>query len=104
MPTLTIYGASDDLIEVDGIEGADEFSKPKGSWTGLIENPDGNKLAVFVDYRRTGTWTVAFGQYDEDSTVPDWPLSFEVDEELCSYSMKATLEVPEGTTIREWKP
>ena len=101
--TLTIFGSSDDLIEVGGIEGADEFSKPNGSWIGVIEAPDGDTALVFVDYRPNGTWTVALAQYEEDYKLPAWPQSFEVDEELCRYSVKATIIVPEGTTIREIK-
>ena len=99
--TLTIFGSSDDLIEVDGISGGDEFSKPNGSWIGVIEAPDGDTALVFVDYRPNGTWTVALAQYGEDYKLPAWPQSFEVDEAFCRYSVKAAIIVPEGTTIRE---
>lgn len=101
MAKVTIYGASDDLIEIDGIEGADEFNEVSGHWRGVLEAPDGEAAIVYVDYRPEGTWTVALGQFEEQLTLPAWPQSFEVDENLCEYSVKATIEVPDGTTIKE---
>jgi len=103
MATLTVFGSSDDLIEVDGVEGADEFNDTSGHWRGIIEAPDGATAIVYVDLRRNGTWTVALGQYEEDYPLPNWPVSITVDEDLCAYSTKATIEVPEGTTIRKYE-
>ncbi len=103
MEKVTIFGASDDLIEIDGILGADEFSKPRGAWTGILEAPNGETALVYVDYRRGGTWTVALGQYEEDYALPEWPQHYETDFDLSTYSVKATIEVPDGTTIREYE-
>lgn len=55
MATLTIYGASDDLIEADGIEEADELNETSGHWQGLIEAPDGATAIAYVDHRPNGT-------------------------------------------------
>lgn len=104
MPTLTVSGASDDLIEVAGIEGENEFCDASGHWQGLIEAPNGDTAVVYVDLRPGATWTVALGQYDEDAPLPDWPQSFRVNPENCRYSVEATFEVPYGTIIREYKP
>lgn len=101
--TVKIYGASDDLIEVSGIAGEDEFNADSDSrWVGILEAPDGDTALVYVDYRPGGTWTVALGQFEEGYKIPAWPQTFEVDDSLCGYSVTASIEVPDGTTIREY--
>lgn len=101
MAKVIISGASDDLVEIEGIEGADEFSASShDSWVGILEAPNGDTALVYVDYRRGGTWTVALGQFEEDYKLPAWPQSFVADG---GYTVIATIEVPDGTTIREWK-
>ena len=101
MAKVLISGASDDLVEIEGIEGADEFSLGTGDgWIGILEAPNGETALVYVDYRQGGTWTVALGQFEEDYKLPAWPQSFVADG---GYSVVATIEVPDGTTIREWK-
>lgn len=103
MATLTINGASDDLIEVSGVKGEDEFCDVSGHWRGLIIAPDGGTAIVYVDYRPNGCWTVALGQYDEDYALPEWPMKLTVDMDNCSYSTTAVIEVPDGTVIEEYK-
>lgn len=103
MATITISGASDDLVEVSGVPGEDEFSAVSGNWRGIIVAPDGATAIVYVDLRHNACWTVALGQYEEDYSLPDWPVSIAVDEELCRYSTRALIEVPDGTTIEELK-
>ncbi len=101
MAKILISGSSDDLVEIEGVEGADEFSLGTGDgWTGILEAPNGETALVYVDYRPGGTWTVALGQFEEDYKLPAWPQSFVADG---GYSVVATVEVPDGTTIREWK-
>lgn len=101
MATVTIYGASDDLIEVEGIEGADEFNDTSGHWRGVLEAPSGEAAIVYVDYRPEGIWTVALGPFEDGLLLPNWPQSFAVDPSNCEYSVTATIEVPDGTTITE---
>lgn len=103
MAKVTIFGASDDLIEIDGIDGADEFNDTSGHWRGILEAPNGETALVYVDLRRGGTWTVALGQFEEDYALPAWPQRYETDFDLSAYSVKATIEVPDGTTIREYR-
>lgn len=101
MATLTIYGASDDLVEVEGIEGADEFNC-NGSWVGVLEAPDGGTAFVYVDYRNNnGCWTVTLGRWEEDYALPTWPVTITSNDEACRYSTFATIEVPDGTTIKQ---
>ena len=102
MATLLIYGASDDLVEATGIKGADEFSTD-GHWTGVLESSDGDTALVYVDYRDNGCWTVSLGLFEEDHHLPDWRVSVFSDEDLCKYSAIASIEVPDGTTIKESK-
>lgn len=98
--TVTIYGASDDLVEIEGsIVGADEYSSD-GHWVGVMEAPDGGTAYVYVDYRDNGTWTVALGQYEEEFNLPPWPATPFVDPARCAYSTALSIEVPDGTTIR----
>lgn len=100
MATLTVYGASDDLIEAEGIEGADEFyADPSGSWVGLLTAPDGATALLYVDYRSNGCWTVALGRYEEDYALPGWPVEITSKDSECSYSTYARITVPEGTLL-----
>lgn len=99
MSTVTIYGASDDLVEVEGIEGADEFNCD-GHWKGVIESPDGGTALVYVDYRDNGTWTVTLGQYEEGWHLP-FAITLGTAMGMCSYSTVAQIEVPEGSKISE---
>ena len=98
--TLTIYGASDDLVEADGIEGADEFGT-SGHWIGMIVAPGGDTAMIYVDYRRNGCWTVALGRYDEDYALPSWGVEIVSDDSLCGYSTVARIRLPKGSTLQE---
>lgn len=99
--TIRIYGASDDLVEVEGpIHGADEYTSD-GTWTGVLEGPDGHTAYVYADYRPNGTWTVSLGQFEEGYALPAWPITLRVDMDECDYSTVASIEVPEGTTLKE---
>jgi len=98
--TVMIYGASDDLVEVEGkIDGADEFSYSNGTWKGVLEAPTGETALVFVDYRDNGFWTVILTPFEEDYEF-DWPVKYAVVDANCRYSITATVEVPEGTTFK----
>lgn len=100
MAVLTVYGASDDLVEIDGIEGADEFSVPSdGHWSGVLTAPNGDTAILYVDYRDNGTWTVALGQWEEEYDLPEWAVKITVNKDLCRYSTYAEIVVPDGTKI-----
>lgn len=103
MATITVYGASDDLVEIEGIEGADEFNIYNESWKGVIEAPNGDTAILYVDYRDNGCWTSALGIYEEDYKLPDWPVKITVNyTKGTRYSTYTTIEVPDGTIIREY--
>jgi hypothetical protein len=73
---ITIYGASDDLVEVGGIEidgrvGADEFSAYGSqvrdlNWHGDLVAVDGSAMRVMAWFGPGGTWLLGAGQVDED--------------------------------------
>ena len=100
MAVVEVYGASDDLVEIEGIEGADEFNTD-GNWTGVLIAPDGATALLYVDYRRNGCWTVTLGRWEEDYALPDWEVKIASDDSLCSYSTVAYITVPDGTTVSE---
>jgi len=100
MAELTVYGSSDDLIEIGGVEGADEFNEVNGHWSGVIEAPNGDTAILYVDCRSNGCWTAALGLYEEDYLLPDWPVTVTAGE-MNTYSTFTTITVPDGTKITE---
>lgn len=100
MPEVVIYGASDDLIEVEGCKGADEFTAPEDGhlWRGDLVAPDGASLRVHTWY--DGVWHVAAGQVDEDMPLPGWPVRFaNGDHRVPSYSTGLLIDAPDGTRL-----
>ena len=74
MSMLTIYGASDDLVEVEG-EFREEFSAYNG-WRGRVVAPDGDALIVTAEYSKPGAdaeWTLGV---ENSGTWPDWEIHF----------------------------
>jgi hypothetical protein len=76
MKTLTVYGASDDLIEADGIPGADEFGNGSNNiYRGYLHVKAGDhEIAIHCIY--FGHWcfgvgTLSGNDYDD---FPDWPI------------------------------
>lgn len=75
MKTFTISGASDDLIETDGIPNCDEFNiiKDGPHMTTLTIMSDEGSLDIHCIY--AGYWAFAIGSEDGDcDTMPDWPI------------------------------
>lgn len=100
MSTLTIYGASDDLVETEG-EFVEEF-QAYSAWRGSIDSPDGDSLIVTAEFGKPGSdaeWTLGI---ENSGTWPAWPIRFgerpdrEGDPALI-------IEVPAGTVVRELK-
>ena len=95
--TIRIYGGSDDLVEVEGCKGADEFGAPLSGgrlWRGDLIAPDGGSLRVHMIY--DGCWHVAVGQVDDGVPLPAWPLRFETEQ---GYSTVLVVDAPEGTRL-----
>lgn len=104
---LRFYGASDDLVEMDG--GArEEWSAIDGTATLEIVY-DGVALLVEVTYGGTGTWAVTpLGSVADDGesvTLP-WPVRLidhategYDDGSVPTYSLALVVDAPEGATV-----
>ena len=71
--SITIYGASDDLVEVEG-DIRDEFDCLKG-WAGRLIAPDGDSLIIRAEYLGRGEtdWLLSI---ENTGTYPAWPIRF----------------------------
>ena len=100
---ITIYGASDDLVEVDGCEGADEFyvanvDDGKVCWHGDLVAPGGTEQlrarAIYDD----GVWSIALGQTDDGVPFPAWRNDTE-QAPRTDYSAAVVIDAPAGTRL-----
>jgi hypothetical protein len=103
---ITIYGSSDDLIEVEGCEGADEFNSYEQGllmWRGDLVAPDGSQMRVHAVL--DGCWSFAVGMVDEGAPLPRWPLTIDQGGAEHSrpgyptYSTVVLIDAPEGTRL-----
>jgi hypothetical protein len=72
---LTIYGASDDLVEFDG-EICDEFNC-YGLWKGRLLSPAGKSLIISAQFSKPGAssdWTITVE--NDSAPFPDWPMNY----------------------------
>ena len=96
MAAIRFYGASDDLIEVEGsIPGCDEYNGESGRFevAGLV---------VEVTYESGGVWGVSVAQIDEDVPVTASDLRLSVTQRhdgAQGYSMALDMEVPAGSYV-----
>ncbi len=95
---LTIYGASDDLVEFEGAI-SEEFDV-RGAWAGLLEAPNGDSLIIRAEFCKPGAldeWTLAVESTD---TRTEWPIRFgeRPDREG---DPAIHIMIPTGTTIKE---
>lgn len=97
MKTLTVFGASDDLVESHGITGADEFNAIDGGRL-FISSSEG-ALHLWCFYTPAGTWAVGVSQIDEDAATPSWPIRI-VQSSECRYSMQLEIDCPDDARLR----
>lgn len=101
MKTLKVYGASDDLIEIDGLNGRDEFGAyPKGNYAGYMALRS-RGVCVHIHAIYDGSWAFAVCPQDGDyEKSPDWPIrrTFGAD---VPYSETLEIDVPDDAVI-EW--
>lgn len=94
--TITIYGASDDLVEVEGAI-SDEF-QAYGPWAGTLRSPDGDELTVEAEFGRPGApadWTIGIRS---TATYPAWPIHF-AERPDREGDPALVIEVPDGTVL-----
>lgn len=97
--SITFYGASDDLVEVEGCPGADEFNVYGPAimcWRGDLVAPDGSTMRISALYE--SCWSFAVGQADEDHPLPEWPVRIAQSPEV-RYSVLLEVDAPDGTTL-----
>lgn len=112
---ITIYGHSDDLVEVDGAVGAspeefDVYSATKLKWRADFIAPSddlaADRLRVYALY--DGCWHFSVGQVDEDHQLPPWPVAIQqkvaMSPDNPGYSVLLAIDAPEGTRIRNIWP
>jgi hypothetical protein len=98
---MVIYGASDDLLEVESEEFVTEFDV-YGPTEVLVEDREGNSLLVKAEFGASGRmkadWTL--GIENTAYWPKDWTIQFgeRPDRED---DPAIILDVPEGTTVRE---
>lgn len=98
MTKVLIYGASDDLVEVEGdIEGADEFNV-YGPWEGRLVGPDGEALIVRAEYGKRGVEAEWLLSVENTATYPAWPVTFG-ERPDCEGDPAITVDVPDGTRL-----
>lgn len=96
---ITIYGASDDLIEVEGAI-SEEYELGRYGTRLRLTAPDGQSLDVAADFGNQILggdldWTITVGAVN---TYPSWPIHFH---ERPNYEgdPAVTIDAPAGTTI-----
>jgi len=97
---IRIYGASDDLVEIDG-DVVDEVDCYKsgveitiGTQAGAGKDAEG--LTVRAEHGRLG-WLIGVALFDDDAPIP-WPVRIETQD----YSPCVVVECPPGTPVT-WK-
>lgn len=103
MLNITFSGSNDDLIDVGGCEGGDEFCNATSNSLKLAGNliaPDGSGMRVLAFYNQegrnsSGCWSFALGQVDEETPWPGWKQSIEQSDTF--YSVIVRIEAPTGT-------
>lgn len=101
---IRIYGASDDLIEVEGCEGADEFNSYEDGpvmWRGDLRAPDGEAVRAHAVF--DGCWSIALGQRDEYDPFPTWPITVARHPNM-TYSTMVEIDAPDGTVLENVWP
>ena len=94
MQYVTMYGSSDDLVEVEGIIGGDEFNGEE------VRLSVGGVLAVDFEYALIpgSCWGVTITQIDEDLPIPDdWKVT--ISQNSNGYSVQVNMEIPDGISI-----
>jgi len=109
--SITIYGASDDLVEVAGCEGADEFNVLEDEWQADLVAPDGTQMRVAAEWGYgdcTGVWCIRVSQVCDEHPLPGWPVTITqqpaMNPDDVGYSPLLTIDAPEGTKLANVKP
>jgi hypothetical protein len=101
---ITIYGAFDDLIEIEGCDGADEYptyGKGPVAWRADLIAPGGQEaMRVYAIYEEC--WSFAISQTMEDIPLPAWPVK--ISQHDSGYSTLVEIDAPAGTRLTNTRP
>ena len=107
---IIIYGYSDDLVEVEGCVGADEFNV-RDRWQGDLVGPGASEqVRVHCWFDDDGCWQVGVGQTIEDVQLPAWPVTITQLSAVAGresgpgYSARLAIDAPEGTRLTNVRP
>ena len=105
--TVAFWGASDDLVEVEGdLPGCDEHGA-YNSGDDLINakfliTAEHGRMHVYAIY--DGQWAFAPALVDEDDMLPGWPMRLmqqKRDDGRLHYSMRLEIDLPDDATIKK---
>lgn len=102
MTELRIYGASDDLIELEGAIEEELNVYDEHHFT--LTAPDGQQITIIGLYLPNGTWAFApaITGDDDDGSLPDWNITIRQgnpDFGEPAYTTVLVLDVPDGTVL-----
>lgn len=92
MQTAKFYGASDDLVEVEGVKGGDEFNV-YGDGPHMALFNLGGKMRVHAIY--DGCWSFAVGMVDKAIPLPEWPVRVTSE----GYTTVVEIDVPDDVKV-----
>ncbi len=100
---IVIYGASDDLVEIEYDGGSGEEFDCSGEWEGEVVGPDGESLIVTAEFSsskrgRKADWTL--GIENSGDWPKDWTIRFG-DRPDYEGDPAIIIEAPAGTKVRE---
>lgn len=100
---ITIQGGSDDIVQVDGCEGADEFyvaSVDDGTtcWHADLVAPGGTEQMHVAALYDNASWLFALGQVDESVPMASWGNGTGQAPD-CDYSAMVSIDAPAGTRL-----
>lgn len=103
---IQIYGASDDLIEIEGCEGEDEFGSYSRHSIFEFTTPAKEGFCLYGEYAPEGmpdgVWVFGFAPLREDVPIPDWPMRMRLSER--GYSPLFLIEAPDDVVCRRVHP
>lgn len=102
MKTIRIYGASDDLVEIEGdVPGCDEYDVggPRLVMARFLVGPlDSGTVGLRVFAIYDGCWSFAIGQVGESRPLPGWPIRITQSSDV-PYSVQIEIDVPDNFCV-----
>lgn len=102
MKKLVFYGASDDLLELDGdMQG--EFDAYTGKAV-KVSSIDGEMLVVAIyapSSVHASVWSIGIAPADEGQPIPEWPMQYGI--AVNGYSPALTIICPDDIVVTEVK-